>query len=289
MGRAFCVLATALVAAGQTPSLPQGSIQRFAGGYKFVSALAWSRDGYLLVADSGAGRIVRIDAKGPSVLHEQTAARGIALDAKGDLYVCDGAARNVLRIDRKNKSDVIAADWQGKRFNGPRDIVVTKNGTVFFTDPAFASADLKRDLAFYGIYRISPKGEISLVTELRTRPNGLALSPDHNLLYATLADERSVLSWSLDKNGLPSGQRTFISDVPGVPDAIEVGPDSNIYIGARDVEVYAPDGQHVDTHKFSEKPTSLAFGEQDLQTLFVGTGGNIFRLRLISKEKGERH
>src|SRR5438128_2077812 len=116
MRRAICFLVSASIAAAQAPA--DGQIQRFASGYKFVSALAWSRDGYLLVADTGAEHIVRIDDKGSSVLHEKTAAKGLAFDSKGDLYLCDAAARTVVRIDRKNKTDIIAEVWEGKRFNG---------------------------------------------------------------------------------------------------------------------------------------------------------------------------
>jgi gluconolactonase len=286
MRRAFCLLGQVFLLAGQAP--PDGQIQRFAAGYNFVSALAWSRDGSLLVADSGAKRIIRIDGKGPSVLRENTAARGLATDAKGVLYICDDSARTVVRT-QGNKSDVIADLWQGKRFNGPRHVVVTKNGYVFFTDPAFASADQKRDLPFYGIFRVSPKGDLTAVAELRTRANGLALSMDHSVLYATLADDRSVVVWSVDRNGATSGQRTLITGIRGVPDGIAVGPDGNVYVAARDVEVYTPAGAHITTHQFAGKPTSIAFGEGDLHTMFVGTGGSVFRMRLRSPEKGAHH
>jgi gluconolactonase len=287
MRRAFCFVSLAFLAAGQP--YPEGQIQRFASNYKFVSALVWSRDGTLLVADSGAGRIFRIDDKGASVLREDIPARGLAVDSKGELYICDAVARKVVRVDRRNNVEVVADQWQGKRLNGPRDVVVTKNGYVFFTDPAFASADLKRDLPFYGIYRVSPKGETSALAELKTRPNGLTLSPDGDILYATLADERSVIAWSLDKNGAASAQRTVASSLTGVPDAIEIGPDGNLYVAARDVEVFTPEGRHVRTHPFSGKPTSIAFGEADLQTLFVGAGGSVYRMRLARTEKEARH
>jgi gluconolactonase len=269
--------------------VPEGQIQRFASNYKFVSALLWSRDGSLLVADAGAERIIRIDDKGSSVLRENIPARGLAVDTKGELYVCDAAARNVVRIDRKNNVEVIADKWNGKRLNGPRDVVVTKNGYIFFTDPAFASADVKRELPFYGIYRVSPKGEAATVAELKTRPNGLTLSPDHDVLYATLADDRSVVAWSIDKNGAATAQRTVASGLTGVPDAIEIGPDGNIYVAARDLEVLTPDGRPLRRHEFSGKPTSIAFGEGDLHTMFVGAGGAVYRMRLPREEKGARH
>ena len=99
------------------------------------------------------------------------------LDAQGRLYTCEGHARRVTRRDRKGKLEILADQWQGKRLNAPNDLIVRRDGHVYFTDPAFGSAADSRELDFYGIFHITPKGELSLVAKWPTRPNGITLSP----------------------------------------------------------------------------------------------------------------
>ena len=43
----------------------------------------------------------------------------------------------MTRTDKKGKVEVLAEKWEGKRLNAPNDIVVRKDGHVYFTDPAF--------------------------------------------------------------------------------------------------------------------------------------------------------
>ena len=52
---------------------------------------------------------------------------------------------------------VFAESYQGKRFNSPNDLVVARNGTVYFTDPPFGLAGVQksplRELTFTGVFR----------------------------------------------------------------------------------------------------------------------------------------
>ena len=75
----------------------------------------------------------------------------------------------------------------GKRFNAPNDIVVRKDGNVYFTDPAFGNQADTRELDFYGVYRITPKGQLSLIAKPKGRPNGITFSPNGRLLYVGIA------------------------------------------------------------------------------------------------------
>jgi gluconolactonase len=36
----------------------------------------------------------------------------------------------------------VAAEFNGKRFNSPNDLVIRKNGDVYFTDPPYGLANL---------------------------------------------------------------------------------------------------------------------------------------------------
>ena len=290
MRRALYFLMTALAAAAQPAS--EGQIEKLSGGHEFASAVAWSREGYLLVGDAPASRVIRFDQKGKSVFHDGLPAAGLAFDDDGRVYACDSRARQIVRLDKKNKTDVIASVFEGKKFNGPSDIAVLKKDHVYFTDPAFGSADATKEQAHYGIYHIGPKGEVSAIAKLASRPNGITVSPDGKNLYATVADERSVLAWTLDKNGIATEQRVFTSGIDGVPDGIDVAPDGRVFVAARELLIYTADGKLISAQPIPDKPVDIALGEADLNTVFIAAGSTVYRFRLpteLQSKTGAHH
>jgi gluconolactonase len=290
MRRAFCLFIGALSAAAQ--SATDGRVEKLSGGHEFASTVAWSKDGFLLIGDAPAAKITRVDDKGKSVYRDGVAAAGLAFDDDGRVYACDSRARQLIRTDKKNKTEVLASAWEGKKFNGPSDVIVLKKDHVYFTDPAFGAADTSKELTHYGIYHFGPKGESSIVAKLAARPNGIALSPDGKTLYATVADERSVLAWTLDKSGVATQQRVFASGIDGVPDGIDTAPDGRVFVAARALVIYAPDGKLISTQPTPEKPVDIAIGEADMNTVFIAAGSSVYRFRLpddLQNKTGARH
>lgn len=285
MRRAFCLLTAALAAAAQPAS--DGQIEKLSGGHEFASTVAWSKDGYLLVGDAPASRITRVDGKGKSIFHEGLPATGLAFDEAGRVYASDSRGRQLVRLDKKNKADVLAAAFEGKKLNGPSDVVVLKKDHIYFTDPAFGSADTAKELTHYGIYHVTSKGEISSVAKLSARPNGIAIAPDGKTLYATVADDRSILAWTLDKSGAATEQRVFASGIDGIPDGIDVAPDGRVFVAARELLIYSHEGKLLSTQPSPEKPVDVALGEADMNTVFIAAGGNVYRFRLPAELQGK--
>jgi sugar lactone lactonase YvrE len=52
------------------------------------------------------------------------------------------------RIEPNGKRTVLADNFEGKKFNGPNDLVVKKNGAIYFTDTfgGLRNGDKDRDL-----------------------------------------------------------------------------------------------------------------------------------------------
>ena len=101
----------------------------------------------------------------------------------------------VTRTSKNGKVEVIASHFEGKRFNAPNDIVVRRDGHVYFTDPAFGNQEDARELDFYGVFHVSPKGEVEPVAKWKTRPNGIALSPNGRILYVADSDARCIRAY----------------------------------------------------------------------------------------------
>jgi gluconolactonase len=160
---------------------------------------------------------------------------------------------------------------------------VSRNGHVYFTDPAFGSQADHRELDFYGVYHIPPKGPMKLVARPAGRPNGIGISPNGRVLYVVNTDERNVRAYDLDRAGEASNERVLISGIAGVPGGLAVDEKGNLYVAANGIAVYTPDGRPLHTIPMKSRVSNCTFGEQDGKTLIVTSGGFVYRLRLDVK------
>ena len=275
---AFCLLAWA-------QDFSEVKVEQLAKNYDFTEGPAWSKEGYLIFSDTPSDRLLkwvpgqkievfRTEAHGPA---------GNAFDNEGRLYTCETRARRVTRTDKKGAIEVVAERWEGKRLNAPNDIVVSRSGHVFFTDPAFGEQADHRELDFYGVYHVPPKGPMKLVAKPVGRPNGIALAPNGRILYVVNSDERNVRAYDVDRNGDSTNERVLIAGITGVPGGIRVDEKGNLYITASGIEIYTPAGKllhHIEMHG---RLSNCGFGEPDYGTLFVTGGDVVYRIRLDAK------
>ena len=214
----------------------QLQVEEVATGFKGGEGSVWSREGFLLFSDYSQDRIYKyIPGKAPEVYREgSNGANGNTMDLQGRLYWCEYKARRVTRTDRTGRIEVLVDRFEGKRFNAPNDIVVRRDGHVYFTDPLYTPLDV-RDLDFYGIYHVTPKGRIEAIARMQTRPNGVTLSPDGQILY--VGNERKILAYDLNRNGQASNERVIIADLPGGPDGIRTDAKGNLYLTSGGITV----------------------------------------------------
>ena len=281
--RLFFFLLLALPLAAQDAPEPQ--VEKVAQGFRYTEGPAWSRDGYLLFSDIPNNRILKQTSEGATEVYREASngAAGNAFDSQGRLYACETHARRVTRTDKKGRIEVLADKWDGKRLNAPNDLVVSKSGHVYFTDPAFGNQQDTRELDFYGVYHIAPKGRLSVVAKPAGRPNGIALSPNGRLLYVANSDERNIRAYDLDRDGEPSNERVVVSNIDGIPDGIRTDDKGNLYVAAKGVAVYSPAGRLLITIPVAETPSNCAFGDADLQTLYITARTSVYRVRLEPK------
>ena len=278
MVRALIFLFAAWTAAAQDFTHLQ--IEEVATGFPGGEGPVWSRAGYLLFSDYSRDRIYKyVPGKSPEVWREDShGANGNTMDRQGRLYTCEYRSRRVTRTDRAGKIEVLAERFEGKRFNAPNDIVVRRDGHIYFTDPLFTPLD-HRDLDFYGVYHMTPKGDLEAIARMQTRPNGVTLSPDGKILYVANTDEKNIRAYDLDGRGRASHERVAVSDLPGGPDGVRTDVKGNLYIAAKGVQIYSPQGKQLGTIRPAVNPRNLAFGGDDWRTLYMA-GDTLYRVRL---------
>ena len=279
------LLAASFATALQAQDFSKIQIEKVTGGYQFTEGPVWNKEGnYLLFSDVPASRLMKIDNKGTTEFRAPTGkTNGNTYDVQGRLLSCESEGRRVIRIDKKGTIEVLAEKWEGKRLNAPNDIVVRKDGHIYFTDPAFGNQADTRELDFYGVYHIPPKGPMELIAKPKGRPNGITISPNGKLLYVANTDDRNVIAYDIDKTGKTSGERVFISNIEGPPDGIRVDEKGNLWITCKGVAVYTAEGKLLKMIEIPEAPANCAFGDGDMQSLYITARTSVYRIRLDVK------
>jgi gluconolactonase len=169
-------------------------IERLWTGAMWVEGPVWFGDvGLLVFSDIPNNRILKYDEQTGqvSVLRQPAGyANGNTRDRDGRLLSCEQDGRQIVRTEHDGKLTVIAASFEGKKLNGPNDIVVKSDGTIWFTDPGYGLGSYYESTHQTGeelpraVYRVDPRaGKIDVVSKDQTRPNGIAFSPDEKVLY----------------------------------------------------------------------------------------------------------
>jgi gluconolactonase len=256
----------------------QLQVEELATDFPGGEGSVWSHEGFLIFSDYSRDRLYKyVPGKAPEVYREDSnGANGNTMDRQGRLYSCEYKARRVTRTDRKGRIEVLADRFEGKRFNAPNDIVVRRDGHIYFTDPLYTPLD-HRELDFFGIYHVTPKGRIEAIARMQTRPNGVTLSPDGKVLY--VGNERTVRAYDLNRNGQASNERVVIKDLPSGPDGIRTDAKGNLYLTSRGIAVYSPAGELLGRITLPGGARNLAFGDKDLRTLYI-IGNSLYRVRV---------
>ncbi|MEM6673156.1 MAG: SMP-30/gluconolactonase/LRE family protein [Planctomycetota bacterium] len=292
-------------------------IEVLAEGFDWSEGPLWvgGEDGFLLFSDIPANRIWRWDpSSGASVYLDQSGylgelprpgyvepdepgSNGLLLDAAGRLVLCQHGLRQVGRMAAPLDApwpeyESIAARWNGKRFNSPNDAVYRSNGDLYFTDPPYGLAgkmdDPAKEIDFQGVYRVTPSGEVTLLTSEMSRPNGIAFSPDERTLYVANSDpERAVwMAFPVTAGGtLGEGRVLFdathlVPDLPGLPDGLAVDPEGHLFAtGPGGVLVLTPGGRHLGTILTGKPTSNCTFGSGG-DTLYITADEVVARVKL---------
>lgn len=131
-------------------------------------------------------------------------ANGLKVDREGRLVVADAGGGRVLRISGDGKTAEVLADrFGGSRFNSINDVALDTRGNIYFSDPGGSSAD--RPVGSVYRYDIATSTVTQLATGLAF-PNGLAVTPDQRRLCVAETERQRILVYDLNEEEAGSGQ-----------------------------------------------------------------------------------
>jgi gluconolactonase len=267
---------------------PGAKVKQFASGLQFAEGPLWLPDGRLIVSEVVGNAVLVFDAAGhkSDFRRPSNVANGHALDSDGSVVEAEmggGTGQGMItRIAADGSVTVLADSFQGKRFNAPNDLIVKRDGTIWFTDPNFnASA---AEIGFTGVYRLDPESKVvTLLTKTLTAPNGIAFSPDEKTLYVSDTTNSTIYSFPVAADSTLGPGKKF-----GVGcDGIGVDERGNVWATTcgPSLTITDPAGTQIRTVGVGGGTSNLAWGGADGRTLFVTTeGGDVYSLALTVRE-----
>ena len=268
-------------------------VKRIATGFDWVEGPVWFGDaGCLLFSDIPNNRILRWTPEGVTTYRAPSNySNGHTRDREGRLISCEHGLRRVTRTELDGSVTVIADGFGGKRLNSPNDVVVSRDGAIWFTDPHYGimtdyeGFKAEQELGC-NVYRVDPAGGIEAVITDMNCPNGLAFSPDESLLYVADTgrmfhpDPQHIKVFEM-VDGRPAGGRVFHAVDRGCADGIRVDTDGNLWSSAGDgVHCIAPDGTLLGKVLVPEVVSNICFGGRAKHQLFITATTSVYSVIL---------
>ena len=284
-------------------------IEVLADGFTWTEGPLWVEDGqYVLFSDIPPNRIMKWSEKeglslyltpsgytGEEKRAGEPGSNGLILDAAGNLVLCQHGDRRMAKMttsldNPQPQFETIIDKYEGKRFNSPNDAVYDSQGNLYFTDPPYGLAgnvdDPAKEIDFQGVYRYSKEGQLSLISDKITRPNGIGLSPDEKTLYVACSDRKAATwtAFTLNEDGTVASERLFHdatgSQEKGLPDGLKVDKKGNIWAtGPGGVWVFNPAGEVLGKIKTGEATSNCAL-DADQTTLYMTCDDYLMRIKL---------
>jgi gluconolactonase len=261
-------------------------VEKVTDGFIFTEGPIWVPEGYLLFSDIPASTIYKWSPGSSDAEVFRTPSgrsNGLTLDGKGRLLACEHDGR-VSRTEQGGEVATLVNSYQGKRLNSPNDIVVKSDGSIYFTDPPFGlTEDDEKELEFNGVYRLSTEGELTLLDDSFTGPNGLTFSPDEKTLYVNDSKDGYIKAFVVMENGLLGESKVFAElinpDEEGVPDGMKVDYQGNVFCtGPGGIWVFNHAGDLLGVLKVPEVPANLGWGGENLKTMYITARTGIYSI-----------
>ncbi len=224
------------------------------------------------------------------------------VDPQGRLVWCAGQDRALKRLETNSARTVLADNFEGKRFNGPNDVAIAANGSIYFTD-----SDVGLRGGINGGLAQMPDavwmwkdGQTTLVVsreQLGDEPNGIALSPDDKSLYlsaGTTSPNPRIMRYPIKADG-GVGPGSLFTEGEGIGDGMKTDAKGNLYSTGPltgTVRITSPTGKllgllHLPKGGDTEPrklicASALAFGGDDAETLYITACDDIYAIKLKS-------
>ncbi len=301
---------------------PNAKVEKLAEGFWWAEGPSWDKkrnqlyftdvpQNKMFVWSENQGLKTFLDPSGidvstlPQNIQDETREAGVngTWMLGGDtLVMANHGKRAIEKLNLETgEREIIVDNFEGKKFTSPNDLVLAKNGDIYFTDPPYGYKGLNdsfmKEIPFNGVYKYSAEtGGISLIDSTLNRPNGIALSPNEAHIYVTHSDPiaSKIIRYKTQAPGFSNAevwldtQADLDSGLKGNPDGLTVAADGTVYsTGPGGVLVISPEGKLLGRIMVGDdpmgKPTAnCTLGGPDGKTLYITSQDTLARVRVKS-------
>ncbi|MEI7592829.1 MAG: SMP-30/gluconolactonase/LRE family protein [Actinomycetes bacterium] len=281
-----------------------------ASGLQFPEGPIAMADGSVVFCEIAGGTLTRVNPDGSTEVVAECGGgpNGAAIGADGAIYVANNGGYftwtqvgeftvpgldvpdswtngSIQRVDPLTGSvEVIATECEGNKLHAPNDLVVDRDGGIWFTDHG-----VKDELATTqaGVLYLTPKGTVIPVIRHTEAANGIGLSPEGDRLYVAETHTGRVWAWDVvgpgqvgvdpDSTALHGGTLLFDAPEGHLFDSLAVDGQGWVCVGTLGqggITCISPDGAMSEHLPFPDPLiTNICFGGSDLRTAYVTSSG----------------
>lgn len=254
--------------------------------FSFTEGPAADKKGDVYFTDQPNNKIWKYNTTGEISIFKHNAGRsnGMYFDAKGNLVTCADEHNQLWSITPDTLVTILLKEVNEKQFNGPNDLWISPNGSIYFTDPYYqrpywtrqAPALLTQDVYYLG----KDKKPIVAASGL-LQPNGIIGTADGKYLYVADIKADKTYRYNILPNGTLSAPTLFVSQGS---DGMTIDDAGNIYLTGKGVTVYNSKGERIEHIEVPEPWTAnVTFGGKENNLLFITASKSVYLLKMKVK------
>ena len=234
--------------------------------------------------------------------HAWRGANGLAVDTQGNLLLAQQSNRTLSRMQAglsnpRPRYDVLVERYRGKRINSPNDLVLHGSGDIYFTDPPYGLSGFEKspdiELDFFGVFRLTPQGQLIALDKTLEKPNGIALSTDQKTLFVSNSVAHRPQIVAIDIDGNADGSRlwfdasSLVSEGPGSTDGMTMHSSGFLFVSIPNgLGILSPQGELIGKIALGQI-TNMAFDES-FDYLYLTAPQRLLRLKIKPVETVDR-
>jgi len=287
---------------------PGAKIEKLAGGFVFTEGPAWHK-GEMWFSDLRGNKVWSISPAGKLTMRLDHAGGVDSFDTRyfrgsnamintpdGGLLLAQHSAHRIVKLDDAMRVSSFLDKYNGVALNSPNDMIYAADGALWFTDPPYFFNDpvkgmtdatkVKGTQKTNNVYRFKDGKLTAVITDL-ARPNGIGFSPDGKTLYVSNTEPTSLLyKYDVKPDGTVSGKKLLADwskeKGEGVPDGLKIDSQGNIWCtGEGGIRIVSPAGKVLGQIVLPEVAANLAFGGNDMKTVYITASTGMYRLPLL--------